>query len=96
MFLLFIGRPTLCFAVNEILSLLNCHENFRPYFGCSTILQVTLFYRPLFTVFSLLYDLCLKRKKCFVSLLYDLPSEGKTFSLLNDLSLEGRNCFVAV
>ena len=64
---LFIGRLKLCFAVNEILPLLNYHENFRTYFARSTILQVVHFYRTHFKMFSLLYDLSLERKNVFVA-----------------------------
>ena len=64
---LFIGRPRLCFAVNQILAFLNYHENFRTYFLRGTILLATLFYSPHFTMFSLLYDLSLERKKGFIA-----------------------------
>ena len=104
---LLIGRPRLCFTANEILPLLNYHENFRTYFAHSTILHVALFYRPHFTMISLLYDLFLKRKKCFVALQFVFGKENhfrccmiclgkeKLFLLLN-FSETHKNCFVAV
>ena len=67
MYRLFIGRPGLCFAVDEILPLLKYHESFQTYFARSTVLQVALFHRSHFTVFSLLNDLSLKKKNCIVA-----------------------------
>ena len=64
---LFIGRPRLCFAVDQVLPLLNRHDSSQTYFAGGTILQVALFYRLQFTLFSLVYDLSLERKKWFVA-----------------------------
>ena len=45
-------------------------------------------------IVSLLNDLFLEKKNCFV--LYNLFLKGKAFSFLYDLSLERKNCLVAV
>ena len=60
-------RPRLCFAVNEILPLPNYHKSFRTRLARSTILQVVLFYRPHFKMFSLLHELSVEKKNVFVA-----------------------------
>ena len=62
---LFLGRPRLCFAVNEILPLLNYHR--KRFRGC----MICLCKRK---IISLLYDLSLKRKNAS---LYDMSLERK-------------------
>ena len=71
------GRPRLCFAVNEILPLLNYPESFRAYlyFARSNILKVALFCLLHFAMFSLIYDLSLEREKWFA--VYDLSLKRK-------------------
>ena len=63
-----ISRLRLCFALNQILLPLNYYEKFPRYFAQRTILQASIFYRPHFTAFLLLYDLSLEKKKCFVEI----------------------------
>ena len=90
---LFIDKPRLCFAIDQILPFPIYHENFRTYFARNSILQEALFYRLHFTVFSLLYDLFLERKN--VSLPYDLSLQRNTAVVLK-LCVATPRCVVSI
>ena len=93
-------------AVDQVLPLLNYHENFRTYFARGAVFQYftdrTL---PCFRCCMicpwkgrdclLLYDFSLKRKKMFRCCMTCLWKE-KNVSLLFDLSLKSKTVFVAV